>query len=465
MTINPAPWPNHARPLDTAQRLVEEVFSDQLGQPTLGWWRESWWRYTGSHWLETQDELDVREHIWRALQGATMDQGNGIEPVPWNPTTARVSNLIEPLRIAALRPGAKPIPAWLPRYDSDPDPRRVVPLRNGLFVLDTGELLPHTPRYVQTWSLPFKYDQDADCPIWLQFLAETLEHDPRGQQALQEFAGYLISGQTHMHKALMLIGPKRGGKGTISRVLQQLQGTENTVGTSFSDLSSDFGLAELIGKPLAVIEDARAADHPRKSNRALERLLNVIGEDTVSANRKNQRYWVGKLPTRFVLVSNETPRFNDPSGAITSRFVAIKLNHTVPDDKRDPDLGAKLATELPGIFAWALEGLRRLEQQGQFTTPDTQNDVLEVMEALASPLAEFFEETSYRVTSNHANYVEASRLFQDYRKHTAENGGTPASRNVFLQRLLDHYPGVIQKNTKADGVRKTRWIFGVTDQA
>ena len=93
MTINPAPWPHHARPLDTAQRLVDEVFSNQLGQPTLGWWRESWWRYTGTHWLETPDELDVREHIWQALQGATMEQGNGIEPVAWNPTTARVSNL------------------------------------------------------------------------------------------------------------------------------------------------------------------------------------------------------------------------------------------------------------------------------------------------------------------------------------------------------------------------------------
>ena len=94
MTINPAPWPHHARPLDTAQRLVEEVFSDQLGQPTLGWWRESWWCYTGTHWRETPEELDVREQIWRALQGATMEQGNGIEPVAWNPTTARVSCLL-----------------------------------------------------------------------------------------------------------------------------------------------------------------------------------------------------------------------------------------------------------------------------------------------------------------------------------------------------------------------------------
>ena len=461
--LQQAPWPNHARPLDTAQRLITDVFSTHTGAPTLAWWQESFWHYTGTHWDEATDELTVKEPVWTALQNAKMEQGKDEEPRPWNPTTARINNLVEPLRIAALRPGNQQPPAWIPRRDDDPDPARVVPLKNGLYVLDTGELLPHTPEYFQTWSLAFNYDNDARCPRWLSFLADTFNHDPDGLLALQEFAGYLLTARTDLHKALMLIGPRRGGKGTVSRVLQALQGTRNTVGTSLSDLSNDFGLAALIGKPLAVIEDARGVDNLRTGNRAVERLLNVIGDDTIAANRKNKPYYVGRLPTRFLLVSNEVPRFNDPSGAITSRFLAIKLTHSVPEDKRDPNLTAKLTAELPGIFNWALDGLQRLQQQERFTTPATQADILGLMGAMSSPLIDFIDDNDYTVTGDPGDYLELSTVYNTYKEYTRDTGGQPVRRDVFVARLQSVYPEVTAKNTRRVNGNPRRWLFGITD--
>ncbi|WP_165164877.1 phage/plasmid primase, P4 family [Corynebacterium qintianiae] len=459
---NTAPWPNHARPLDTAERVIADIFSTD-GAPTLAWWQDTWWQYTGTHWQEA-DELAVKEPVWRVLQAAMMEQSKDEEPRPWNPTTARINNLIEPLRIAALRPGTQQPPLWLPRRADDPEPTRVVPVNNGLYLTDTAELIPHTPEHFQTWALPFNHDPHAECPRWQSFLADTFKHDPNGLLALQEYAGYIVSGQTNLHKALLLVGPRRGGKGTISRILQQLQGTGNVAATTFSDLSNDFGLAALIGKPLAVIEDARGADHLRHGNRATERLLNIIGEDTITANRKNKPYYVGRLPARFVIVSNETPRFNDPSGAIVSRFLAVRLVSSVPDDKRDPHLGAKLTAELPGILNWALEGLRRLEQQGRFTTPNTQPDVLDIMQAMASPLEDFFDESEFVVTNNPEHYVELSTVFQEYKRYTAEAGQQPAGRPVFEQRIQAAFPGVTIKNTRRNGEPKKRWLFGITER-
>ena len=56
---------------------------------------------------------------------------------------------------------------------------------------------------------------------------------------------------------MMLVGPKRSGKGTIARILTDLIGKANVAGPTLSGLGTNFGLAPLIGKPLAIIDDAR----------------------------------------------------------------------------------------------------------------------------------------------------------------------------------------------------------------
>ena len=61
---------------------------------------------------------------------------------------------------------------------------------------------------------------------WLAFLDELWPDDADSIAALQEFFGYVISGRLDLHKILLLVGPTRGGKGAIARVLGQLVGPE-----------------------------------------------------------------------------------------------------------------------------------------------------------------------------------------------------------------------------------------------
>ena len=98
---------------------------------------------------------------------------------------------------------------------------------------------------------------------WLAFLEELWPDDPESIAALQEFFGYVISGRLDLHKILLIVGPTRGGKGTIARILGKLIGPANVAGPTLSSLSGDFGLAPLIGKPLAVISDARLSREAR----------------------------------------------------------------------------------------------------------------------------------------------------------------------------------------------------------
>ena len=117
--------------------------------------------------------------------------------------------------------------------------------------------------------------------------------------------------------------------------MQSLVGAANCVSPTLGTLGGEFGLEGLIGKPLAVIEDARGDE---RMSTTVERLLNIIGEDTVAVNRKGIEFWYGKLPTRFMIFSNEMPRFFDSSGAITSRFMYVRLQQSFA---ANPDLTLK----------------------------------------------------------------------------------------------------------------------------
>ena len=192
---------------------------------------------------------------------------------------------------------------------------------------------------------------------WLQFLNELWEEDDASINALQECFGYVISGRLDLHKILLLVGPTRAGKGVIARTLTALVGADNVAGPTLSSLAGDFGLAPLLGKPLAIVSDARMAG--RGSQVVVERLLAISGEDTITVNRKYRDQWTGKLPSRFVVISNELPQLGDASQAIAGRFVTLLLTKSWYG-KEDTTLESRIRDELTGILNWALGGLDRL---------------------------------------------------------------------------------------------------------
>src|SRR5262249_45815776 len=135
---------------------------------------------------------------------------------------------------------------------------------------------------------------------WERFLGELWPGDDNAIASLQEVFGYLLAGDTSQQKAFMIVGPKRAGKGTIGRVLTGLLGPHNVAAPTLASLATNFGLSPLIGKPLAVISDARLSTRA-DSKIVVERLLSISGEDSLTVDRKYKDPWTGRLPTRFVI--------------------------------------------------------------------------------------------------------------------------------------------------------------------
>ena len=142
---------------------------------------------------------------------------------------------------------------------------------------------------------------------------------------LGEWFGYVISGRLDLHKILLMVGPTRGGKGVIARILTALVGRANVAGPTLNSLSGDFGLAPLIGKTARhhFRRAVRSAGTAASSSSGCSRSR---GEDTLTVNRKYSDQWTGKLPTRLHVISNELPKLGDASTAIVGRIVLLLLS-------------------------------------------------------------------------------------------------------------------------------------------
>ena len=102
----------------------------------------------------------------------------------------------------------------------------------------------------------------------------------------------------------------RSGKGTIARVLMKLLGQNNVCGPTLSSLSTNFGLAPLIGKRLAVISDARLGGRADQSI-IVERILSITGEDTLTVDWRTAMPGVDDLKSDSVMLTNQLPRLTD----------------------------------------------------------------------------------------------------------------------------------------------------------
>jgi putative DNA primase/helicase len=309
-------------PMQAARALVAAHFVDD-DRRLLHRHRGTFWSFDTNHYALTDQET-ARAEVWKFLEQAQRRGDNG-KPVPFKPNRARVSDVLDALASVCNLDSRIDPPAWLDGTDDLPAAAEMLALGNGLLHLPSGDLYPPTPNHFGLTASEVAFDPDAPDPKhWLAFLGDLFGTDESAIIALQDWFGYALSPDTSQQKILFVVGPRRSGKGTIARVLTVLLGRDSVANPTLASLQTPFGLAPLIGKPLAFITDARLGG--RSDQAAItERLLSISGEDALTIDRKFMPAWTGRLPTRFTILTNELPRISDTSGALVGRLVVLVL--------------------------------------------------------------------------------------------------------------------------------------------
>lgn len=433
--------------LPTAEAFVREFYSHRAGR-TLHSYAGLLFQWTQNRFVEIEEEqIKQRIQPWlhAALKYVVNRQTRQLELADFesNPTTIKAA--LESIRCYTHLPVTVTSPSWLVDDPQLPSAAEILPCRSTLFHLPTMRRLEPTPAFFTINALDFDPDPNAPAPqIWLNFLLDLFDDDVASQDLLQEWFGYALTGDTSLQKMLLLVGPRRSGKGTIARVLSQVVGSGNVCGPTTSSLAGPFGLQPLLGKTLAIVSDARFSGE--NISTVVERLLCVSGEDALTVDRKFLGSVTMKLPTRFMFLTNELPRLNDASGALAGRFVILRTLRSFYGQE-DTALTDKLMTELPGILNWAIEGWRRLRERGRFVMPPSVEDAVWDMEDLSSPVGAFVRE---KCVVEAGCRTPVDELYGAWKRWCERDGRSNATtKQRFGRDLIAAVPGITRRRGSA----------------
>lgn len=436
------------RTLPTAEAYAREFHQHADGRTLHGYagllleWRDN--RY-----CQVEDEaIKHRLQPWlhAALRYIVNKRTGDLELVDFesNPTT--VKQALDTIRAYTHLPAATVAPSWLDDRKGRPSALEILPCRSANVHIPTGRVLAPTPALFTINALDFDYDPHPEPPErWIRFLEQVFVDDPESVELLQEWMGYCLTADTSQQKMLLLVGPRRSGKGTIGRVLTSLVGAGNVVGPTTGSLAGNFGLQPLIDKSLAIVSDARFTGD--SVGTVVERLLCISGEDTLTVDRKFLGSVSLKLPTRFVFLTNELPRLNDASTALAGRFLVLRLTHSFYGQE-DPTLTDQLRAELPGILLWAIEGWKRLRQRGRFVQPASAEEAIRDLEDLASPVGAFVRECCTLAPGCRAWVDDLYRAWQGWCERDGRH--IVSSKMSFGRDLAAAVPGIKRRRGAGD---------------
>lgn len=426
----------------TARAYVRDHFSHTLGR-TLVCHAGIIMRWVGNRYIEIEDAA-LRHRLQPWLHNALQPKvnKNGIVTLEgFSCNTNTIKGAVDAVRDHCFLPASTVNPTWLKEGGDLPPPIELLVCRSNTLHIPTGNILKPTPNLFTTSALDFDYIADPEPPEhWTKFLEQLWGDDLESVELLQEWCGYCLTPDTSQHKMLLLCGPRRSGKGTIGRVLRRLIGVTNIVSPMTSSLAGMFGLQPLIGKSLATVSDARFKGEGLSI--VTERLLNISGEDSITIDIKHRPSVTMKLPTRFMFMTNELPRFSDASNALVGRMLPLQLQSSFYG-KEDKGLLDRLLTELPGILQWSIEGWKRLHQRGRFLLPASSTRLVEELEELSSPVSTFVTE---HCVVGVGNRVAVSALYQEWTTWCAANGHDfVTTAATFGRDLAAAFPSVIRR--------------------
>jgi putative DNA primase/helicase len=437
--------PPPTEPMRVAHEFVQVLYTNSGGL-LLRHYQDNFYRWTGTCWPVVAIR-DVSAAVYRFLEHAQyVDPHHGLKA--FAPTRKKVEDVIHALRAVINLESSKDLPMWIDSMQDDPPASEVVSMANGLLHLPTRTLIAHTPRFFNQHGLPFPYITDAPAPArWMNFLRELWQDDEQSIATLQEVIGYILSGDTRLQKIIMLVGPARAGKGTIVDVTTELVGRHNVASPTLASFTTNFGLQALLGKRLATISDARVSNKADR-NLLIERLLSISGEDRLTVDRKHRDHWTGRLPTRFMIATNELPHLPDASGAFASRFIVLVLTRTF-SGRENPKLKDELLAEAPSIFNWGLEGLDRLNARGYFINPNSSAEAIRQFEDQTSPVGAFVRDCC--VIGHY--HVMVDQLWGAWEGWCRSNHVEAGTKETFGRKLRTAVPTLKRVKPRSGGER------------
>lgn len=365
-------------------------------------------------------------------------------------TTTQVKNKIACLRSLEVIQMRMPDPA------DDPATLNVL---NGLLDFTTGDLRLHTPEYFSTNQLPVRYrDEPIEdiAPRWVSFVEEIMQSDAGKIRFLQQMSGYCFTRSVAHQKAFILYGTGANGKSTFIDTLQRILGPNNASSLTLKDLHKQFGLTQIFGKTMNVIEEI--SENFFES----DMIKKIITGSEITADRKFMDHLVFRPFAKFVFAVNDLPRIKDTSTGLYRRFHIVDFLASFDESKAEPDLAERLWDERDGIFLWCMKGWQDLVSAGGFMVPPAVAAASERFKEANSPLVEFLLRR-YNIAESGREMsfmIPVTHIFEAYQKEVRELGYQPKNFQNVSKELANLNHGSL-KHVSVVPINGTKMVSGL----
>lgn len=315
-----------------------------------------------------------------------------------------------------------------PEQDELFPPENYINVKNGLLDLRTLTIIPHSKQYFTTNQIPVEYNPKtpAKCPEFKKFLGEVFQYKNKPDKELidlvQEIMGYCLSYGVQAHKMFLFVGEGSNGKSVLCNIMFKLAGgAKNVSSVAMGDFEKTFARAQIVDKTLNI-----STENEMQKNLDTQVLKAIVSGDPIQVEEKFKSPFTYRPTVKLIFSMNNMPSTKDTSYGYQRRLIAIPFNSKFVDKpvhKEEklimPDKENLLLNELDGIFAFAIEGLRRLAKNKYKFTKSLQSEkLLTSYQEQINPYMDFFDD---RITVSKDNYVVKKDAFEAYARWCKKN--------------------------------------------
>jgi putative DNA primase/helicase len=329
------------------------------------------------------------------------------------------------------------VASWIPDLNVKTDSLDTNPwllnVENGTVDLRTGELREHRAEDLITKIARVKYDKDADCPIWKNFLMEIMNYNAELIRFIQTAAGWAVTGDTSEQSMFILFGTGANGKSTFLNTIMNLLGdyaiatpTETFMKKSGEQITND--IARLRGTRFVTTTEAE------QGRRLSEPLIKQItGNDRMTARFLYGEFFNFTPTFKIFMATNHKPVIKGTDYGIWRRIKLIPFTTRIPEERQDKYLERKLKDEASGILNWLLEGAGRWAAEG-LNTPPVITSATDEYRGEMDVIGNFIREQCVQEPGTN---IRARELFKCYQSWCEENNEHACSERFLGLRLKE----------------------------
>lgn len=287
-------------------------------------------------------------------------------------------------------------------------PPNLIPFATKVYNVETDEFLEYSPEYVFLNRFPYDYKPNAPETHEIVDTIRSIADDNKDVENLMyEAIGNCFYLFNSFRGSVMLYGSGKNGKSTLLNIILQVVGEENASKLSLQNLSERFMLADVYGKAVNIGDDI-----PDVFIQDTSIFKKVATGEYIQAEHKGQDPFAFAPYAKMFFSMNALPPVGDKSAGFFSRVILIPLQRTFEQGK-SADVKLKFRkwsqSEMEYLVKLAMDGLKRLLQNGDFTMPDIVKEALQEYELENNPIKEFLSEHKTKLPK------PTEELYDEYR--------------------------------------------------